>query len=167
MDILNHIDLECLLPTCQGLLINRHKTALKLCSEALSNGEQGSFLVAMDACCRKKLQEQGIEVPENISRIIPEWAFTNGPGPSAQHQSCPDTVFAHPIQGRATHLHPEIEISTLWNSNIAQTLTPYPAYKKQLPSLLAPFPDSAPVASETQTALSIMNATSLLWLSRA
>eukprot|EP00983_Pelagomonas_calceolata_P121658 1160821-Pelagomonas_calceolata.AAC.1 len=59
----------------------------------------------MDACCREKLQEQGIEVPENISRDIPEWAFPNGSGPSAQHQSRPDAVFVRPIPGRATHLN--------------------------------------------------------------
>eukprot|EP00983_Pelagomonas_calceolata_P016809 529382-Pelagomonas_calceolata.AAC.1 len=28
----------------------------------------------MDACCREKLQEQSMEVPENITRDIPDWA---------------------------------------------------------------------------------------------
>eukprot|EP00983_Pelagomonas_calceolata_P027966 876901-Pelagomonas_calceolata.AAC.1 len=72
------------------MFINRHNTALSLSCEALSKGEHGSFLVAMDACCRENLQEQGIEVPENISRDIPDQAFPNGSGPSARHQSRPD-----------------------------------------------------------------------------
>eukprot|EP00983_Pelagomonas_calceolata_P101039 1158646-Pelagomonas_calceolata.AAC.1 len=59
----------------------------------------------MDACCRGKLEEQGIEVPENIPRDIPDWAFPNG-GPSARHQSRPDAVFVRPVPGRATHLTP-------------------------------------------------------------
>eukprot|EP00983_Pelagomonas_calceolata_P003059 100908-Pelagomonas_calceolata.AAC.9 len=46
--------------------------ANSLYCEAFSKGKFGSFLVAMDACFRDKLQEQGIEVPENIPRIIPE-----------------------------------------------------------------------------------------------
>eukprot|EP00983_Pelagomonas_calceolata_P028903 906754-Pelagomonas_calceolata.AAC.1 len=82
MDSNNHIVLGCSHPTCQGISINRlcllgHNTALSLCCEALSKGAHDSFLVAMDACCREKLQEKGIEVPENISRDIPDWAFPN------------------------------------------------------------------------------------------
>eukprot|EP00983_Pelagomonas_calceolata_P036606 1134219-Pelagomonas_calceolata.AAC.1 len=61
----------------------------------------------MDACCREKLQEQGIEVPENVSRKIPDWAFSNGAGPSARHQSRPDAVYVSSIPGRATHLDPK------------------------------------------------------------
>eukprot|EP00983_Pelagomonas_calceolata_P044659 1139400-Pelagomonas_calceolata.AAC.2 len=83
MDSIDHIVLGCSHPTCQEMFINRHNTALSLYCEALSKGAHGSFLVAMDACCTGKLQEQGIEVPENISRDIPNWAFPNGSGPSA------------------------------------------------------------------------------------
>eukprot|EP00983_Pelagomonas_calceolata_P013931 446167-Pelagomonas_calceolata.AAC.1 len=90
MDSINHIVLECSHLTCQGMFINRHNTALSLFCKALSKGAHGSFPVAMEACCRKKLQEQGIEVPENVSRDIPGWAFPNGSGPSARHQSRPD-----------------------------------------------------------------------------
>eukprot|EP00983_Pelagomonas_calceolata_P052770 1143005-Pelagomonas_calceolata.AAC.1 len=62
----------------------------------------------MDACCEEKLREQGIEVPENTSRDIPDWAFPNGSDPSARNQSRPDAVFACPIPGRATHLDPRM-----------------------------------------------------------
>eukprot|EP00983_Pelagomonas_calceolata_P008965 291504-Pelagomonas_calceolata.AAC.1 len=62
----------------------------------------------MDACCREKLEEQGIEVPENVSRDIPDWAFPNGSGPSARRQSRPDAVFVRPFPGRATHLNPRM-----------------------------------------------------------
>eukprot|EP00983_Pelagomonas_calceolata_P006269 207645-Pelagomonas_calceolata.AAC.1 len=99
MDSINHIVLRCSHPTCQGMFIDRHNTALSLCCEALSKGADGSFLVGMDACycCRERLQEQGIEVPEIITRDIPDWAFHNGTGPFAQHQSRPDAVFVRPI----------------------------------------------------------------------
>eukprot|EP00983_Pelagomonas_calceolata_P009283 299810-Pelagomonas_calceolata.AAC.1 len=76
------------------MFINRHNTALSLCWKALSKGAHGSFLVAMDAYCREKLQEQGIGVFENVSKDIPDWAFPNGSGLSARHQSRPDAVCA-------------------------------------------------------------------------
>eukprot|EP00983_Pelagomonas_calceolata_P016326 515890-Pelagomonas_calceolata.AAC.1 len=62
----------------------------------------------METCCREKVQEQGIEVPENVSRDIPDWAFPNGSGPSARHQNRPDAVFMRPTPGRATHLNPRM-----------------------------------------------------------
>eukprot|EP00983_Pelagomonas_calceolata_P001912 64195-Pelagomonas_calceolata.AAC.1 len=108
MDSINHIVLGCSHPTCQGMFVNRHNTALSLCREALSKGAHGSFLVAMDACCREKLQEQGIKVTENISRDIPDWASFNGTGPFARHQSRPNAISVRPIQGRATHLNPRM-----------------------------------------------------------
>eukprot|EP00983_Pelagomonas_calceolata_P124077 1161070-Pelagomonas_calceolata.AAC.10 len=51
----------------------------------------------MDACCKEKLKEQGIEVPKNITRDIPGWALPNGTGPFARDQSRPDAVFVRPI----------------------------------------------------------------------
>eukprot|EP00967_Tisochrysis_lutea_P069268 scaffold91000_cov17-Tisochrysis_lutea.AAC.1 len=62
----------------------------------------------MDACCSEKLQEQGIEIPENIIRYIPDWDFPNGTGHFAWHLSRPDAVFVRLIQRRSTHLGPKI-----------------------------------------------------------
>eukprot|EP00983_Pelagomonas_calceolata_P120621 1160723-Pelagomonas_calceolata.AAC.2 len=95
----------------------------------------------MDASCREKLQEQGIEVPENISLDIPDWAFPNGSGPSARQQIFPDAVFVRPIPGRATHLDPRRipghdRYSPCGNLNSALTLTPYLGYKLLLTSML-------------------------------
>eukprot|EP00983_Pelagomonas_calceolata_P111931 1159832-Pelagomonas_calceolata.AAC.15 len=46
--------------------------------------------------------------PKNRALNIPDCAFPNGTGPSAQRQTRPDDVFAYPNQGRATHLKPEM-----------------------------------------------------------
>eukprot|EP00983_Pelagomonas_calceolata_P032895 1030309-Pelagomonas_calceolata.AAC.1 len=56
-----------------GMHTNRHHEALSLCVEALSKGRFGSSLIGMDACRNKILLDQGIQVPENISRAIPDW----------------------------------------------------------------------------------------------
>eukprot|EP00983_Pelagomonas_calceolata_P034466 1079756-Pelagomonas_calceolata.AAC.1 len=63
----------------------------------LSKGRFGSSLIGMDACRHERLLEQGIEVPENNSRTIPDWVFPNSSGPSTRHQSCPDAVFVRSI----------------------------------------------------------------------
>eukprot|EP00983_Pelagomonas_calceolata_P024744 779055-Pelagomonas_calceolata.AAC.1 len=60
----------------------------------------------MDACQNEKLLEQGIEVPENIFRTIPDWFFPAGTGSSARHQSRPDAVFVCSIPGRPSHIDP-------------------------------------------------------------
>eukprot|EP00983_Pelagomonas_calceolata_P000176 5650-Pelagomonas_calceolata.AAC.1 len=60
----------------------------------------------MDACRNERLLEQGIEVPENFSRTIPDWVFPNGTGSSARHQSRPDAVLVRSIPGRSYHLDP-------------------------------------------------------------
>eukprot|EP00983_Pelagomonas_calceolata_P051522 1142451-Pelagomonas_calceolata.AAC.4 len=44
----------------------------------------------MDACRKKRLLEQDVEVPESVSRTIPDWDFPNGTGSSARHHSRPD-----------------------------------------------------------------------------
>eukprot|EP00983_Pelagomonas_calceolata_P017164 537930-Pelagomonas_calceolata.AAC.1 len=36
----------------------------------------------MDACRNEKLLKQGIQVPQNISRAIPDWVFPAGTGSS-------------------------------------------------------------------------------------
>eukprot|EP00983_Pelagomonas_calceolata_P025381 796966-Pelagomonas_calceolata.AAC.1 len=60
----------------------------------------------MDACRNERLLDQGIQVPENILRAIPDWFFPNGIGFSARHQSRPDVIFVRPIPGRQAHLDP-------------------------------------------------------------
>eukprot|EP00983_Pelagomonas_calceolata_P018264 572294-Pelagomonas_calceolata.AAC.1 len=60
----------------------------------------------MDACRNERLLEQGIEVPENTSRTIPDWFFPNETGSSARHLSRPDAVFVRSIPGRSHHLDP-------------------------------------------------------------
>eukprot|EP00983_Pelagomonas_calceolata_P032126 1008558-Pelagomonas_calceolata.AAC.1 len=72
-----------------GMHTNRH--------HALSKGRFGSSLIGMDACRNERLLEQGIEVPEIISRTIPDWFFPNGTRSSARHQSRPDAVFVRSI----------------------------------------------------------------------
>eukprot|EP00983_Pelagomonas_calceolata_P025859 810859-Pelagomonas_calceolata.AAC.1 len=60
----------------------------------------------MDACRNERLLDQGIQVPENVSRAIPDWVFPNGTGTSARYQSRPDAVFVHSIPGRPSHINP-------------------------------------------------------------
>eukprot|EP00983_Pelagomonas_calceolata_P008682 283672-Pelagomonas_calceolata.AAC.1 len=60
----------------------------------------------MDACRNERLFQQGIQVPENISRIIPNWVFPTGTDSSARHQSRPDAVFMRSIPSRPTHIDP-------------------------------------------------------------
>eukprot|EP00983_Pelagomonas_calceolata_P032888 1030041-Pelagomonas_calceolata.AAC.1 len=69
-------------------------------------GRFGSFLIGVDACRKEKLLDQGIQVPENISRAIPDWVFPNGTGSSARHQSRPDAIFVRSIPGRQSHFDP-------------------------------------------------------------
>eukprot|EP00983_Pelagomonas_calceolata_P011174 360032-Pelagomonas_calceolata.AAC.1 len=56
-----------------GMYTNRHQKALSLCVKALSKGQFGSSLIGMDGCSKEGFLIQGIQVPENISRAIPDW----------------------------------------------------------------------------------------------
>eukprot|EP00983_Pelagomonas_calceolata_P033979 1064374-Pelagomonas_calceolata.AAC.1 len=55
-----------------GMHTNGHHEALSLCVKALSRGRFGSSLIGMDACRKERLLDQGIQVPEIISRAIPD-----------------------------------------------------------------------------------------------
>eukprot|EP00983_Pelagomonas_calceolata_P029898 936367-Pelagomonas_calceolata.AAC.1 len=85
---------------------NRHHVGLSIRVKALSKGRYGSSLIGMDACRNERLLDQGIQVPENISRAIPAWFFLTGTGSSTRHQSCPDALFVRSIPGRRAHLDP-------------------------------------------------------------
>eukprot|EP00983_Pelagomonas_calceolata_P029676 929561-Pelagomonas_calceolata.AAC.1 len=76
-----------------GMHTNRHHEALSLSGKALSKGRYGSSLIGMDGCRIERLLDQGIQVPENISRALPDWFFPNGTGSPARHQSRPDALF--------------------------------------------------------------------------
>eukprot|EP00983_Pelagomonas_calceolata_P004187 136490-Pelagomonas_calceolata.AAC.1 len=78
---------------------DRHHVGLSSCVKALSKGRYGSSLIGMDACTNERLFQQGIQVPENISRTIPDWFFPTGTGSSARHQSYSDAVFVRSIPG--------------------------------------------------------------------
>eukprot|EP00983_Pelagomonas_calceolata_P007616 247341-Pelagomonas_calceolata.AAC.1 len=58
-----------------GRHTNRHHEGFTLCVKALSKGRFGSSLIGMVACRNGRLfqLDQGIQVPENISRAIPDW----------------------------------------------------------------------------------------------
>eukprot|EP00983_Pelagomonas_calceolata_P097973 1158302-Pelagomonas_calceolata.AAC.8 len=53
-----------------------------------------------------RLLEQGIEVPENITRALPDCFFPHGTGSSARHQSYPAAAFIRSIPGQPAHLDP-------------------------------------------------------------
>eukprot|EP00983_Pelagomonas_calceolata_P101801 1158742-Pelagomonas_calceolata.AAC.1 len=76
-----------------GTHTSRHHVGLSFCIKILSKGRFGSSLVGMNACRNEKLLDQSIQVPESISRAIPDWVFPNGTGSSARHQSRPDVIF--------------------------------------------------------------------------
>eukprot|EP00983_Pelagomonas_calceolata_P030922 971360-Pelagomonas_calceolata.AAC.1 len=59
----------------------------------------------MDGCSNERLLDQ-IQVPENVSRAIPDWVFPYGNGSPARHQSRPDALFVHTIPGRQANLDP-------------------------------------------------------------
>eukprot|EP00983_Pelagomonas_calceolata_P067629 1149543-Pelagomonas_calceolata.AAC.4 len=101
MDSINHIALRYLHPTMNGMHTDRHHVGFSSCVKALSKGRYGSSLIGMDACQNEKLLKQGIQVPENISRAIPDWVF-----PTARHQSRPDAAFVCSIPGQPAHLDP-------------------------------------------------------------
>eukprot|EP00983_Pelagomonas_calceolata_P025348 795180-Pelagomonas_calceolata.AAC.3 len=111
---MNHSVLRCSHPTWQGMFLGRHNTALSLCCEAPRKGEYGSFLVAMDACWRGKLQEQGNEVPENIFRGLHKWVYPNGTlliewllCPRQKLKPRPDAIFMVLSLNRTTHIDPK------------------------------------------------------------
>eukprot|EP00983_Pelagomonas_calceolata_P019711 621850-Pelagomonas_calceolata.AAC.1 len=74
--------------------------------KALSRGRFGSSLTGMDACRNGRLLDQGIQVPENISRAVPDCLFSNGTRSSARHQSRPDAIFVRSISGRQAQFNP-------------------------------------------------------------
>eukprot|EP00983_Pelagomonas_calceolata_P035339 1105361-Pelagomonas_calceolata.AAC.1 len=75
-----------------GMHTNRHDEAHSLCVKALSKGRYGSSLFGMDGCSKERLLDQGIQVPENISRAITDCVFPYGTGSPARHQSRPDAL---------------------------------------------------------------------------
>ena len=105
---------------------NRHHAALTLNIEALSKGCFGSSLISMDGCSHDRLLDQGIQVPENTSRAIPDWVFPNGAASPVQHTSRPDALFVRHIPGRQAQLDPTKdppqETFTLLKLNSAPTL---------------------------------------------
>ncbi|KAF5834951.1 WD40-repeat-containing domain protein [Dunaliella salina] len=79
---------RCTNSTMSGMHTNRHNVALSLCVKALSKGRYGSSLIAiigpcMDGRSNERLLDQGVQVPANISRAIPDWVFPNGTGSPA------------------------------------------------------------------------------------
>eukprot|EP00983_Pelagomonas_calceolata_P056832 1144802-Pelagomonas_calceolata.AAC.4 len=60
----------------------------------------------MDGCSSERLLDQGIQVPGNIPRPIPDCVFPYGTRSPARHQSRPDALFVRPIPGRQAHLDP-------------------------------------------------------------
>eukprot|EP00983_Pelagomonas_calceolata_P050786 1142137-Pelagomonas_calceolata.AAC.1 len=106
MDSINHVVLRCPNPTMSSLHTNRHHAGLSFCVKARSKGRFGSSPIGMDAYRNERLLDQGIQVPENISRTIPDCFFLNGTGSSARHQSCPDIFFVRSIPGRQAHFDP-------------------------------------------------------------
>eukprot|EP00967_Tisochrysis_lutea_P117242 scaffold189456_cov15-Tisochrysis_lutea.AAC.1 len=50
-----------------------------------SKGRYSSSLISVNACRDERLLEQGVEVPDNTSRAVPDWIFLNGTVSSAQH----------------------------------------------------------------------------------
>eukprot|EP00983_Pelagomonas_calceolata_P008338 272426-Pelagomonas_calceolata.AAC.1 len=60
-----------------GMHTNRHHGALSLCVKSLRKGRYGSSLIGMDGCNDERLLDQGIQVPGNISKAIPNWVFPN------------------------------------------------------------------------------------------
>eukprot|EP00983_Pelagomonas_calceolata_P001266 43409-Pelagomonas_calceolata.AAC.1 len=89
-----------------GMLTNRHHKALNLCVKALSEGRYGSSIIGMDGCSNERFLDQGIQVPGNISRALPDWVFPYGTCSSARHQGRPDALFVRPIPGTQAHLDP-------------------------------------------------------------
>eukprot|EP00983_Pelagomonas_calceolata_P006820 222539-Pelagomonas_calceolata.AAC.1 len=71
MDSINHVALRCFSSTMSGMRTNRHHASLSSCVKALSKGRYHPLLVYI-ACQNEKLLEQGIEVPENMSRALPD-----------------------------------------------------------------------------------------------
>eukprot|EP00983_Pelagomonas_calceolata_P000839 30268-Pelagomonas_calceolata.AAC.1 len=89
-----------------GMHTNRQHVVLSFCVRALSKGRFGPSLIGMDASHNERLLDQGIQVPKNISRAIPDWIFHDGTGSSAWHQSRPDVIFVRSIPGRQARLDP-------------------------------------------------------------
>eukprot|EP00983_Pelagomonas_calceolata_P027146 853817-Pelagomonas_calceolata.AAC.1 len=72
MDHINHILCRCTNSTRSRMHTNRHHEALSLCVKSLSKGRYGSYLIGMDGYSNERLLDQSIQVPENISRAIPD-----------------------------------------------------------------------------------------------
>ena len=61
--------------------------------------------MGMDASNREDLWNQGMEVPENVHRHIPDWLYPSGRNPRTQ-QSRPDGIIVLPMQGRNSTCSP-------------------------------------------------------------
>eukprot|EP00983_Pelagomonas_calceolata_P059004 1145735-Pelagomonas_calceolata.AAC.4 len=140
MDSINHIAFRRFNPTMNGMHTSRNYVGLNFRVKALSKGGYGSSLIGRDACRKERLLEQDIEVPENVSRTIPDWVFPNGTGSSAQHQSRPDAVYVRSIPGRLAHLDPtkilpqDRKIHPV-GSKFCPDTTPFPLSNLQLPRM--------------------------------
>eukprot|EP00983_Pelagomonas_calceolata_P003322 107806-Pelagomonas_calceolata.AAC.1 len=60
----------------------------------------------MDACHYERLLDQGMRVPEDISRAIPDWVFPYGIGSLPSTKSRPDAILVRSNPGRQAHLDP-------------------------------------------------------------
>eukprot|EP00983_Pelagomonas_calceolata_P024298 765017-Pelagomonas_calceolata.AAC.12 len=66
-----------------GMHTNKQHDGLSFCVKPSAKADISS-LISMDAC-RMRLLEQGIEVPENIPKALPDWLFLHGTGSPAQN----------------------------------------------------------------------------------
>eukprot|EP00967_Tisochrysis_lutea_P035476 scaffold42474_cov19-Tisochrysis_lutea.AAC.1 len=88
-----------------GMHTSMHHVGRSFCVNALCKGKHGSSLI-----CKKpaemRLLEQGVEVPENMSRALPDLLFPSGTGSPAMHQSRLDAVLVRSVPGRPAHIDP-------------------------------------------------------------
>eukprot|EP00983_Pelagomonas_calceolata_P079524 1154730-Pelagomonas_calceolata.AAC.2 len=157
LDSIIQIALRCPNPTMNGMHTNKHHIGLSSCVKALSKGRYGSSLIGVDTCQNERLLDQGIGVSENISRVIPDWAFPCGTSSSARYQSRHDAVFVRSIPGRPAHIDnptrippPDKDIHLL-GFIFCPCTNPFPLRKLQLSSMLTLKPGSKNAAQETQT----------------
>eukprot|EP00983_Pelagomonas_calceolata_P120363 1160699-Pelagomonas_calceolata.AAC.8 len=141
-----------------GMHTNRHHEALSLCVKALSKGRYGSTLIGMDGCSNQRLLDQGIQVPENISRAISDWVFPNGTGSPARHQSLPDVIFVRPIPGRQAHLDPSKIPPQDRDTHLAELkfcpdTNPFITLNVQQLNMLTPYLDLKPASQGIQTGI--------------
>jgi len=73
--------LGCTHPTIQGMIMNRHHTAVSLCGRAISKGSLGSSIIAVDACAGDKLLEQVRKSQRIVQELSPIGSFPMAPAP--------------------------------------------------------------------------------------